>query len=114
MPANYNSLKPVQNGQKLVHNSSFDSMPLSNQLSSIQINQPKGSNQVTQIAINSAQQNSKIQTAIQAQQIASLSQGVGANPQAYDELKKRLLSEYKKLTKQKGNVSIEENRDRLG
>ena len=47
MPANYNSLKPVQNGQKLVHNSSFDSMPLSNQLSSIQINQPKGSNQVT-------------------------------------------------------------------
>ena len=37
LPANYNSLKPVQ-PQKLVHNSSFDSMPVSNQLSAIQIN----------------------------------------------------------------------------
>jgi hypothetical protein len=26
----------------------------------------------------------------------------GTNPAAYDELKKRLLNEYKKLTKQKG------------
>ena len=38
LPANYNSLKPMQNPQKLVHNSSFDSMPISNQLSAVQIN----------------------------------------------------------------------------
>jgi len=45
--------------------------------------------------------------------MANLSHGVSSNPQAYDELKKRLLSEYKKLTKQKGTAGFEENRDRL-
>lgn len=37
LPANYNSIKPMTGGGKLIHDSSFDSMPLSNQLSSIQI-----------------------------------------------------------------------------
>lgn len=54
-----------------------------------------------------------MQSAIAAQHMASLSSGVATNPQAYDELKKRLLSEYKKLTKQKGSQGFEENRDRL-
>lgn len=39
MPPNYNSIKPLTKSGNV---SSFDSMPLSNQLSSIQISQAKG------------------------------------------------------------------------
>ena len=35
-------MKPVPNQSKLMHNSSFEQMPLTNQLGSIQINPPKG------------------------------------------------------------------------
>lgn len=83
----------MQASHKQGNGSSFDSLPLSNQLSSIQVNQSKG------VGVGSSSLNKAVQQSIPAQQLVNLSQGVGTNPQAYDELKKRLLSEYKKLTK---------------
>jgi hypothetical protein len=62
---------------------------------------------------NSAPNGAKVQTNIPTQQLVNLTQGAGTNPQAYDELKKRLLSEYKKLTKQKGTAAFDENQNRV-
>ena len=43
MPANYHSLKPMH---KMTHNSSFDSMPIHNQLGQLQVQHHQSSKQM--------------------------------------------------------------------
>lgn len=119
-------LKPMQ--QKANQNQSFDSIQVPNQFGQGQLGAKMNSRPVPENKLVASAQNSLIGSQVghppgvhqsSARQIvnqtANMQVPAGVqNPQAYDELKKRLLSEYKKLvSSKKGSAPgpVEEIRD---